>query len=132
MCSSSLVRTKSLTCYSLGQVKLRFSEKTKITRPLVKEKYRTMELIMMISPGQRFGAEVIGYYFAVQLEQSLERNRTRGGKASVLDVALFATLKRLTRPSYAEGFTRLFYVSNQGEQTFTVSDWKEEMNHEHS
>ncbi len=30
------------------------------------------------------------------------------------------------RPSYAEGFTKLFYVYNKGDQSFEVSDWQEE------
>ena len=70
--------------------------------------------------------EITSYYFEVQLKQCLERNRAREGKARVPDVAIFATLKKLTRPSYAEGFTKLFYVRNSGDQKFEVYDWNEE------
>ena len=56
------------------------------------------------------GATVIGYYFEPHLGASLERNRRRTGKERVPDVALFATLKRLAPPSYAEGFERLYRV----------------------
>ena len=80
----------------------------------------------LIALGQLYHADILGYYFAVQIEQCLERNRTRKGKAKVPDVALFATLKKLTRPSYAEGFTKLFYVRNKGDGTFVVSPWEEE------
>lgn len=80
----------------------------------------------LINLGHLYAAETIGYYFAVQVEQCLKRNSAREGKARVPDVAIFATLKRLTRPSYAEGFTKLFYVYNRGDQNFEVYDWKEE------
>lgn len=80
----------------------------------------------IIALGRLYDAEITGYYFAVQLKQCLERNHAREGKARVPDVAIFATLKKLTRPSYAEGFTKLFYVYNTGDQNFEVYDWKEE------
>jgi len=80
----------------------------------------------LINLGRLYGAETIGYFFAVQAKQCLERNRAREGKARVPDVAIFATLKKLTRPSYTEGFTKLFYVRNSGDQNFEVFDWKEE------
>jgi predicted kinase len=80
----------------------------------------------LINLGHLYAAEITGYFFAVQLKQCLERNRAREGKARVPDVAIFATLKKLIRPSYAEGFTKLFYVRNSGDQHFEVSDWREE------
>jgi predicted kinase len=80
----------------------------------------------LINLGHLYAAEIIGYYFPVELKQCLERNRAREGRARVPDVAIFATLKRLTRPSYTEGFTKLFSVYNRGEQRFEVCDWKEE------
>jgi predicted kinase len=80
----------------------------------------------LIDLGRLYAAEIIGYYFAVQVEQCLERNRAREGVARVPDVAIFATLKRLTRPSDTEGFAKLFYVYNRGDQGFDVFDWKEE------
>jgi predicted kinase len=80
----------------------------------------------LINLGRLYDAEIIGYFFAVQLKQCLERNRAREGKARVPDVAIFATLKKLTRPSYAEGFTQLFYVRNTDDQRFEVRDWEEE------
>jgi predicted kinase len=77
----------------------------------------------LIDVGRLYGAEITGYFFNVQLKQSLERNRAREGKARVPDVAIFATLKKLARPSYAEGFTKLFSVFNRGDQNFEVSEW---------
>ena len=80
----------------------------------------------LINLARLYDAEIIGYFFEVQLKQCLERNRTREGKARVPDVAIFATLKKLTRPSYSEGFTKLFSVRNSGDLNFEVSDWKGE------
>jgi predicted kinase len=85
---------------------------------------------VLIDLGRLYAAEIIGYYFEVQVKQSLERNRTREGNARVPDVAIFSTLKKLTRPSYAEGFTKLFSVHNKGDQTFDVCNWnKDETTH---
>src|SRR5947209_15321061 len=81
----------------------------------------------LIALGHCYSAMVIGYYFEVQLRESLERNRSRQGKARVPEIAIFATLKRLARPSFEEGFDRLFSVRPLGNQTFEVSDWKEEL-----
>lgn len=89
------------------------------TNPTIEERKELIDL------GRLYGAEIIGYFFAIQVKQCLERNRAREGKARVPDIAIFATLKKLARPSYAEGFTKLFQVYNKGDQNFEVSDWKE-------
>ncbi len=81
----------------------------------------------LIEPGRTYGAKIIGYYFEVQVSRSLERNKLRTGKARVPDVAIFATLKKLVRPAYAEGFDELFYVCNSGnDMTFEISHWRDE------
>ena len=85
----------------------------------------------LIALGHCYGATVIGYYFEVQLRQSLERNRSRQDKARVPEIAIFTTLKRLVRPSFEEGFDRLFSVRPLGDQTFEVSDWQEEFSDDH-
>jgi len=78
----------------------------------------------LIALGHCYGATVIGYYFEVQLRESLERNKSRQGKTRVPEIAVFTTLKRLVRPSFEEGFDQLFSVRPLGNQTFEVSDWK--------
>lgn len=90
------------------------------TNPTLEERKELIDL------GRLYDAEITGYFFEVQLKQCLERNRAREGKARVPDIAIFATLKKLARPSYTEGFTKLFYVCNKGDQRFEVSDWQEE------
>ena len=90
------------------------------TNPTIGERKELIDL------GQLYNAEITGYFFAVQLKQCLERNRAREGKARVPDIAIFATLKKLARPSYVEGSTKLYNVYNKGDQTFEVSDWDAE------
>jgi predicted kinase len=80
----------------------------------------------LIHSGRLYNATIIGYYFEPQVSRCLERNRQRTGKARVPDVAIFATLKKLVRPSYQEGFDRLFYVRIADDGAFEISDWIEE------
>ncbi len=79
----------------------------------------------LIELGKRYGARIIGYYFAVEVERSLERNRQRKGKERVPDIAIFATLKRLERPSYKEGYDALYHVHAGDDFNFAVTDWIE-------
>jgi predicted kinase len=78
----------------------------------------------LIELGRTHGAEVSGYFFEPDLEACLLRNRQRPGKQRVPDVALFATLKRLTPPSFAEGFDRLFSVRTLAGLDFQIREWK--------
>lgn len=84
-----------------------------------------VERAELIALARSFGAAVVGYYFESRLEDCLARNRLRPGKSRVPDVALFATRKRLERPSPAEGFDRLFHVRLVSGGGFEVSDWSE-------
>jgi predicted kinase len=79
----------------------------------------------LIVLGKAHGAAIHGYYFAARLEDCLERNRQRAGKACVPEIALFAAVKKLERPSLDEGFDRLFQVRLGPEGTFEVADWNE-------
>ena len=80
----------------------------------------------LISLGHMYGAEVIGYYFDAQVSQCIERNKQRIGKARVPDVAIYVTSKKLVRPSYTEGFDKLYYVSIADDATFEVREWFED------
>jgi len=73
----------------------------------------------LIALARAFGVAVVGYYFESRLADCLERNRRREGKVRVPDAALYATRKRLSRPSLAEGFDR--------EGRFEVLDWIEDV-----
>ena len=81
----------------------------------------------LIALARAFGTRVVGYYFESRLADCLERNRRREGKARVPDVALYTTRKRLSRPSLAEGFDRLYFVRLLGGGRFEVLDWSEEV-----
>jgi len=86
------------------------------TNPTVAERRSLIHL------GHIYRAKIIGYYFTPQVHQCLERNRQRTGKARVPDIAIYATLKKLIPPAYAEGFQQLFYV-RAGNATFEVCPW---------
>jgi predicted kinase len=77
----------------------------------------------LIELGKRLGARVIGYYFETDVTRSRERNARREGRQRVPDVAIFATLKRLERPGYSEGFDELFFVRNKDQEGFDVLPW---------
>jgi len=79
----------------------------------------------LVGLGHGHGATVTGYWFDPDVSGSLERNRRRNGAARVPDVAIFATIRKLVPPSYAEGFDRLFRVRT-GDGVFDVSDWVED------
>jgi predicted kinase len=87
------------------------------TNPTAQERAELIEL------ARRHRATVTGYYFESRLEDCLERNRQRTGKERVPDVALFAVTRKLQRPTYAEGFDRLFHVRLAGDNQFDVQEW---------
>ncbi len=89
------------------------------TNPSVEDRASLIEL------GKAYGAEIIGYYFESRVKPCLERNQQRLGKARVPAVGIYTTLKKLTPPSYTEGFRKLFYVRIAGNLAFKVSDWAE-------
>jgi predicted kinase len=79
----------------------------------------------LIDLGRAHGATITGYYVGARLEDCLARNAARTGKDRVPDIGLFSVVKVLTRPSYSEGFDRLYYVSLGDDGAFTVETWKE-------
>ncbi|MEW6492787.1 MAG: ATP-binding protein [Cyanobacteriota bacterium] len=76
--------------------------------------------VSLITLGNLYGAQIIGYYFKSNVRDCLERNQQRTGKARVPDVAIYATIKKLVRPTYAEGFHQLFYVRMTGNSNFEI------------
>ena len=81
----------------------------------------------LIALAHTLGAAVIGYYFESGLADCLERNRLREGKSRVPDRVLYATRKRLCRPSFAEGFDHLHYVRLVAGGLFEIQEWREEL-----
>lgn len=80
----------------------------------------TADRAPLIHLGETYGAAISGYFFDTPLRDALARNRQREGQARVPDVALYATMKKLTQPSLAEGFDHLYIVRIADEGTFTV------------
>ncbi|MFI6300246.1 AAA family ATPase [Amycolatopsis thailandensis] len=74
----------------------------------------------LIEVARRHGARVAGYWFPPDLEGSQERNARRNGKTRVPDVGLYATLKRLRRPTAEDGFDELYTVGFDGAGGFVV------------
>jgi predicted kinase len=64
----------------------------------------------LIQIGRTYGARIVGYYFLPDVAASRRRNATRTGRERVPVVAIHSTAKRLTPPTYAEGFDALFTV----------------------
>lgn len=80
----------------------------------------------LIALGRVYGATITGYYFSSRLDECLARNRLREGWARVPDGALFIFRRQLERPTYAEGFDRLFFVQiDPGRRDFRVAPWNE-------
>ena len=58
----------------------------------------------LIAMGRTFGARIVGYHFDVSLPDCLRRNALCQGHARVPDVAIYATVRKLEPPCFAEGF----------------------------
>jgi predicted kinase len=87
------------------------------TNPTLEDRSALIEL------GNTYAAQIIGYYFQSKVSDCLERNRQRTGKDRVPDVAIYATVKKLVRPTYAEGYKQLFYATMAGNSEFRVRPW---------
>ena len=75
---------------------------------------------------RQFDVTITGYYFSAKLEDCLARNAERFGKSRVPDVGLFATAKVMERPSLAEGFDTLWFVTLVKDGTFNIQPWIED------
>ncbi len=78
-----------------------------------------------IRPARRAEFTVIGYYFAVDLAGSKDRNLKRQDKTPIPLPGLLGTHKRLQIPTWEEGFDRLYYVRIGPGSRFIVEDWAE-------
>ncbi len=55
--------------------------------------------------------EVVAYYFDVGFEDALRRNNLRSGKQKIPEVGLKSTLKKMEKPCFNEGFSKIYYVT---------------------
>lgn len=80
----------------------------------------------LIALGRVYDAEIVGYYFDAAAKQCVERNKLREGKARVPDKVIYITASRLTQPTYAEGFDRLYSIEIADNENFRVREWAKE------
>src|SRR5882724_11671736 len=80
----------------------------------------SLEWQPLIAAARAHQANIIGYWFPPHLVDSLVRNAAREGKTRVPDVGLYATIKRIQRPSLVDGFDDLFVVQFDGSGGFDV------------
>lgn len=69
---------------------------------------------------------VIGYYFQSKLDDALQRNAQRTGKAKIDKRGVRGVYSKLELPSFAEGFDELYYVWIDENDEFVVEKWNDE------
>ena len=77
----------------------------------------------IIAVARSFQARLIGYLFLSPMAECLVRNAARTRR--VPDVGLFATARKLERPSTREGFDELFAVRTLPDLQFAVTPYLE-------
>lgn len=82
----------------------------------------------LIEVARQYGAPVRGFYLSCTVATAQSRNAVRIGRERVADIGIFATAKVLRRPSRAEGFDELYYVTTASEGEFRVEAFKEDLN----
>ena len=85
------------------------------------------ERARFITAARSAGFRVIGYYFSSRIQEALERNRQRQGKARIADKGVLGTAGRMKIPSLVEGFDELWYVHMDGTGGFSVERWKDDI-----
>lgn len=65
--------------------------------------------------------EVIAYYIDCPFKDALARNNARQGKAKIPEVGVKGTAKKMQRPSFEEGFDKIFNVA-VSENNFTIKE----------
>ncbi len=80
-----------------------------------------------ISLAKKKKYEVFGYYFESKLNDCIERNNNRKGKAKIVERGIRACHSKLQVPNFEEGFDKLFYVKLTENGNFEVENWKDEV-----
>lgn len=87
---------------------------------------RTEDRAALIEVARQYEARVRGFYLSCSVETSQSRNALRPERERVSDVGILATAKVLRRPSRAEGFEELYYVTNTATGEFVVDTFRED------
>lgn len=88
------------------------------TNPTKEERHK------YIAAAKAASYSVVGYYFRSKADECLARNQMRG--EPIPSVGVLATAKKLTLPSYSEGFDQLNYV-RLTDAGFVVEEWQDEV-----
>lgn len=81
----------------------------------------------LIEVARQYDARIRGFYLSCSVETSQSRNALRAGRERVADIGIFATAKLLRRPSRAEGFDELYYVTTASEGEFLIEAFREDL-----
>ena len=74
-----------------------------------------------ISAAKAAKFEVVAYYLDCPFKDALARNNARQGKAKIPEVGVKGTAKKMQRPSFNEGFDKIFTVT-VGEHHFAIKE----------
>lgn len=83
------------------------------TNPLPEDRFMYME------EAKKHRFSVVGFFFEPDYAESIRRNAQRTGKSFVREIGIQSVMKKLTVPSFAEGFDELYRVTS-ADGIFTV------------
>jgi len=84
------------------------------------------ERVRYVAAARAAGYSTVAYYFLPDVEKCLQRNRLRTDSERVPDIAIYATAKKLQKPTLDDGFNQLFSVRLADGQ-FVVEEWQDEV-----
>ena len=70
--------------------------------------------------------EVVGYYFESRVKEAISRNNLREGKAKIPELGILGCYGKLEKPSFQEGFDKLYFVRISNNQ-FEITEWTDEI-----
>ncbi|MGF1486141.1 MAG: AAA family ATPase [Prochloraceae cyanobacterium] len=91
------------------------------TNPTLAERQR------YISAAKEHNFTIIAYYFFSDLESCKQRNELRHIKQKIPVVGIISTYKKLEKPSYKEGFDRIYTVKIDSNYSFIVEEYRNEI-----
>ncbi|MBO6208232.1 MAG: AAA family ATPase [Lachnospiraceae bacterium] len=78
-----------------------------------------------IPKAKEAGYHVTGYFMQSCIQDCIQRNAQREGKARVPNGAIAMTSNKLEMPSYEEGFDELYFVKNENDN-MEICEWRNE------
>lgn len=81
------------------------------------------ERMTYINAFKQHNFTVVGYFFETAFEECIIRNDYRFGKARIPEIGIKSTFKKMERPCYSEGFSKLYNVKTR-DNHFLLEEWK--------